>query len=126
MIMDRIEKVRKLQELKKEFRPEFINRIDDIIVFHKLTDEDIGQIIEIMLKQVQNRLNQQEYSVEIDKSVKDLVAKKGIDANYGARPLKRAIQSNVEDKIAEAILDGKIIPKKQAKIVAENDEIIVK
>ena len=114
-----------MAELKKQFRPEFINRIDDIIVFHKLIDEDIKQIIEIMLKQVQNRLKEQEYNVEIDNSVKELVAKKGIDTNYGARPLKRAIQSNVEDKIAEAILDGKIIPKKQVKIVAENDEIKV-
>ena len=115
-----------MAELKKQFRPEFINRIDDIIVFHKLTEEDVKQIIEIMLRQVQNRLKDQDYIVEIDDSVKELVAKKGIDTNYGARPLKRAIQSNVEDKIAEAILDGKIIPKKQAKIVAENDEIIVK
>ena len=114
-----------MAELKKQFRPEFINRIDDIIVFHKLTDEDIGQIIEIMLKQVQKRLKVQEYNVEIDKSVKDLVAKKGIDTNYGARPLKRAIQSNVEDKIAEAILDGKIIPHKKVKIIAENDEVKV-
>ena len=114
-----------MSELKKQFRPEFINRIDDIIVFHKLTDEDIGQIIEIMLKQVQKRLKEQEYDVEIDSSVKELVAKKGVDANYGARPLKRAIQSNVEDKIAEAILDGKIAPHKKAKIVAENDEIKV-
>ena len=114
-----------MSELKKQFRPEFINRIDDIIVFHKLTDEDISQIIDIMLKQVQKRLQEQEYSVEIDSSVKDLVAKKGIDTNYGARPLKRAIQSNVEDKIAEAILDGKIIPHKKVKIVAENDEIKV-
>ena len=114
-----------MAELKKQFRPEFINRIDDIIVFHKLTNDDIGKIIEIMLKQVKERLSEQEYDVEIDKSVKDLVAKKGIDANYGARPLKRAIQSNVEDKIAEAILDGKIIPHKKAKIYAENDEIKV-
>ena len=114
-----------MAELKKQFRPEFINRIDDIIVFHKLTEEDVKQIIEIMLRQVQNRLKMQEYTVEIDESVKELVAKKGIDTNYGARPLKRAIQSNVEDKIAEAILDGKIIPKKQIKIVAENDEIKV-
>ena len=112
-------------ELKKEFRPEFINRIDDIIVFHKLTKEDIGQIIDIMLKQVEKRLREQEYDIEFDKSVKDLVAKKGIDTNYGARPLKRAIQSNVEDKLAEAILDGKIIPHKKAKIIAENDEIKV-
>ena len=63
--------------------------------------------------------------METDSSVKDLVAKKGVDANYGARPLKRAIQSNVEDKIAEAILDGKILPHKKAKIVAENEEIKV-
>ena len=114
-----------MAELKKQFRPEFINRIDDIIVFHKLTDDDIGKIIEIMLKQVQKRLKEQEYDVEIDSSVKDLVAKKGIDVNYGARPLKRAIQSNVEDKIAEAILDGKIVPHKKAKIIAENDEVKV-
>ena len=114
-----------MAELKKQFRPEFINRIDDIIVFHKLTEEDINQIIEIMLKQVQKRLKEQEYEVEFDSSVKELVAKKGIDTNYGARPLKRAIQSNVEDKIAEAILDGKIIPYKKVKILAENEEIKV-
>ena len=112
-----------MAELKKEFRPEFINRIDDIIVFHKLTKEDIDQIIDIMLNQVKKRLSEQEYNVEIDKSVKDLVAKKGIDTNYGARPLKRAIQSVVEDKIAEAILDGKVVPHKKVKILAENDEI---
>ncbi len=114
-----------MAELKKQFRPEFINRIDEIIVFHKLNDEDIKQIIEIMLKQVQKRLKEQEYNVEIDDTVKELIAKKGIDTNYGARPLKRAIQSNVEDRIAEAILDGKIIPHKKAKIVAENDEVKV-
>ena len=112
-----------MAELKKQFRPEFINRIDDIIVFHKLTDEDIKQIIDIMLRQVQKRLKEQEYNVEIDNSVKELIAKKGVDNNYGARPLKRAIQSIVEDKIAEAILDGKIIPHKKVKIIAENDEV---
>ena len=75
---------------------------------------------------MKKRLSEQEYEVQIDTSVKDLVAKKGIDTNYGARPLKRAIQSNVEDKIAEAILDGKIIPHKEVTIYAENDEIKVK
>ena len=112
-----------MTELKKQFRPEFINRIDDIIVFHKLTDTDIKQIIEIMLKQVQTRLKEQNYIVEIDDSVKELVAEKGIDTNYGARPLKRAIQSNVEDKIAQAILDKKIIPNKSSKIIVKNNEI---
>ena len=115
-----------MAELKKQFRPEFINRIDDIIVFHKLTNKKKKKKKKIMLKQVQKRLKEQEYEVEIDSSVKELVAKKGIDTNYGARPLKRAIQSNVEDKIAEAILDGKIIPHKKATIYAENEEVKVK
>ena len=110
-------------ELKKQFRPEFINRIDEIIVFHKLNDNDIKQIIEIMLKQVQNRLKQQEITIEFAEEIKEYIAKKGIDTNYGARPLRRAIQSNIEDKIAEAILDGIVIPMKEATMTIENDEV---
>ena len=113
-------------ELKKQFRPEFINRIDDIIVFHKLENEDIKKIIEIMLKQVEKRLKVQNIDIEIDESVKELIAKKGVDNNYGARPLRRAIQNMLEDKIAEAILDGVIKPKKKAKAIVEKDEIIIK
>ena len=113
-------------ELKKQFRPEFINRIDEIIVFHKLNDEDIKQIINIMLKQVQNRLKENEISIEFDDTVKEYIAKKGMDNNYGARPLKRAIQSNIEDKIAEAILDGAVVQNKKAKILVEDDEVKIK
>jgi ATP-dependent Clp protease ATP-binding subunit ClpC len=112
-----------LAELKKEFRPEFINRIDEIIVFHKLVDEEIKQIIDIMLKQVQKRLNEQNMKIEIDDSVKELILKKGIDTNYGARPLRRAIQSMLEDRIAEAILDGIVKPGETVKAVAKNDKI---
>ena len=112
-----------MSELKKQFRPEFINRIDEIIVFHKLNEEDIKQIIDIMLKQVQNRLKENDISIDFDETVKEYISKKGIDINYGARPLKRAIQSNIEDKIAEAILDGKVLPKKKAKMTVENEEI---
>ena len=115
-----------MEELKKEFRPEFLNRIDEIIVFHKLSDEEISQIIDIMLKQVEDRMKDNSIIVNIDKSVKELIAKKGIDINYGARPLRRAIQSTVEDKIAEAILDGKIKPNKKATLIVENDEVKVK
>ena len=115
-----------LAELKKQFRPEFINRIDDIIVFHKLGKEDISKIMEIMLKQVQKRLELQNYEVEIDDSAKELIAKKGVDTNYGARPLRRAIQNMLEDKIAEAILDGIIKPGKKAIATAKEDEIIIK
>ena len=112
-----------LTELKKEFRPEFINRIDEIIVFHKLIPEEINQIIEIMLKQVQKRMEEQNIQIEIDESVKELISKKGIDTNYGARPLRRAIQSMLEDKIAESILDGIVKPGKLAKAIAKDDRI---
>ena len=115
-----------LAELKKQFRPEFINRIDDIIVFHKLNNEDINKIMEIMLKQVQKRLELQNYKVEIDDSAKELIAKKGVDNNYGARPLRRSIQNMLEDKIAEAILDGIIKPGKKAIATVKDDEIIIK
>ena len=115
-----------LAELKKQFRPEFINRIDDIIVFHKLNNEDINKIMEIMLKQVQKRLELQNYKVGIDDSAKELIAKKGVDNNYGARPLRRSIQNMLEDKIAEAILDGIIKPGKKAVATAKDDEIVIK
>ncbi|MGN1300367.1 MAG: ATP-dependent Clp protease ATP-binding subunit [Clostridia bacterium] len=113
-------------ELKKQFRPELINRIDDIIVFHKLENEDVKKIIEIMLSQVTKRLEKQDIKIEIDNSVKDLIAKKGVDNNYGARPLRRAIQNMLEDKIAEAILDGVVKTGKKAKAIVENDEIVIK
>ena len=112
-------------ELKKQFRPEFINRIDEIIVFHKLNDEDIKQIIDIMLNQVTKRMKAKDIELEIDDSVKELIAKKGVDTNYGARPLKRAIQNILEDIIAEEILDGNIKPNKKAVIKAENEKIVI-
>ena len=112
-------------ELKKQFRPEFINRIDEIIVFHKLNEEDIKQIIDIMLNQVTKRMAEKSYKFEIDNSVKELIAKKGVDTDYGARPLKRAIQNILEDKIAEEILNGNIKPNKKAVIKAEDDKIVI-
>ena len=115
-----------MAELKREFRPEFINRIDEIIVFHKLNEDEIMQIIDILLKQVEKRLKQNDYEVRIDESVKKLIAKKGFDANYGARPLRRAIQSYVEDVISEAILNGNVRIDKPAVIVADDEKCIVK
>ena len=96
-----------MAELKKELKPEFLNRIDEIIVFHKLNDEEIGKIVEIMLKQVQNRLKEQYYIVEFKSNLKDFIAKQGINKSFGARPLKRTIQNLVEDKLAEEILRRK-------------------
>lgn len=105
-----------MAELKKELRPEFINRIDEIIVFHKLNDNDINQIIDIMLKGVVNRLKEQKYEIEFEPDVKEMIAKEGIDKNFGARPLRRTIQNLIEDKLAEEILDGKLEKGKVNKI----------
>ena len=115
-----------MAELKREFRPEFINRIDEIIVFHKLNDKEISKIIELMLSEVKNRMKTQKYEIEFSPNVKDLIAKKGIDKAFGARPLKRTIQNLVEDKIAEAVLDGVIKKGKLAKVDCEGDEVVVK
>ena len=112
-----------MAELKREFRPEFINRIDEIIVFHKLNDEEISKIIELMLNEVSKRMKEQKYEIEFDEKVKDLIAKKGIDKSFGARPLKRTIQNLVEDKIAEAILDGKIKRGKLVKVTADDEKV---
>ena len=105
-----------MAELKKELRPEFINRIDEIIVFHKLNDNDISQIIDIMLKEVVNRLKEQKYEIEFEPDVKEMISKEGIDKNFGARPLRRTIQNLIEDKLAEEILDGKLEKGKVNKI----------
>ncbi len=113
-----------MSELKKEFKPEFLNRIDEVIVFHKLNSTQIRQIVDLLINNVKKLLKNQEIELKIDEKAKDLIAKKGIDDAYGARPLKRAIQTMVEDKIAEAMLDGKI--KNVAEITGEGEEIVVK
>ncbi len=98
-----------LEEVKRIFKPEFINRIDEMIVFHSLTKEDIKSIVSIMLSSITKRAKQQmNISLEIKEDIIGHIADKGFDQNYGARPLRRAIQSNIEDKLAEEILDGNI------------------
>ena len=114
-----------MEALKKELRPEFINRIDEIIVFHKLTDEEIDKIIDIMLKEVVGRLKDQKIEIELEPSVKKLIASKGIDKNFGARPLRRTIQSVLEDSLAEEILDGKLKKNKVNKIGIKDEKVVV-
>jgi len=95
-------------ELKKTFRPEFLNRVDDIIVFHPLEESHIRSIVGIMSNTLAERLEQRGIKLEITDEAKDFLARKGYDPVYGARPLKRAIQTMVEDNIAEIMLEGKI------------------
>ena len=95
-------------ELKKNLKPEFINRIDEIIVFHKLNDNEIEKIIELLLEEVENRLKNNGYDIVINRNMIEDIKKQGYDKNYGARPLRRSVQTLVEDKIAEKILNGEL------------------
>mgnify|MGYP004567922889 FL=1 len=115
-----------INELKKELRPEFINRIDEIIVFHKLEDEQILKIIDLMLDEITKTMKTKKYYIEFEPKVKELIAKKGVDKALGARPLKRTIRNLVEDKIADAILDGNVKKGEIVKIDIDGEEIVIK
>jgi ATP-dependent Clp protease ATP-binding subunit ClpC len=95
-----------MEEMKKTFRPEFLNRIDEVIVFHALTSGEILQIVDLMVSQVNARLTIQGMELEVSVEAKELMAKEGFDPNYGARPLRRAVQRMIEDPLAEEILQG--------------------
>ena len=94
--------------LKKAFSPEFLNRIDDVVVFNNLNKEDINQIIDIEMKNLLKRIGTLGYSVKISEEAKDFIAEKGFDAKFGARPLKRAIQKYFEDPLSEEIINAQI------------------
>ncbi len=97
---------RVMGELRNTFRPEFLNRIDENIVFHHLDEEDIKQIVGLMIKELSRRLEENEIAIEVTPEAKEELAKRGFDENYGARPLRRAIQRYVEDPISESYLRG--------------------
>ena len=98
-----------LEELRRLFKPEFLNRIDETIVFHQLTKENMHEILEILLKDINKRITEQMgMRLELSEKAKDFLIDKGYDKKYGARPLKRTLQNYLEDKLAESILDGKI------------------
>ena len=99
-------------ELKALFRPEFLNRVDDIIVFHKLTKEDAAKIAEKMLSTLKQKLQDMDIAMEFTKAAVEAVAEKGYDPNYGARPLRRVIQSQVEDPISGKMLEGAVTANK--------------
>lgn len=115
-----------MSDLKKAFRPEFLNRIDEIIVFKKLTREEIKQITSLMLESVKKRMQALDVDIEFDAKLLELIAKEGYDPSYGARPLRRAIQTDVEDFIAEKMLEGKIEKGTHVTLSAENEKVIIK
>lgn len=98
-----------MEEVKRMFKPEFLNRIDEIIVFHTLNKEEVKKIVGILLKDLTLRCkDQMGIELKVRDSVKELIAKEGFDPKYGARPLRRAIQNKIEDAMAEEILEGRI------------------
>ena len=98
-----------MDEVKRIFKPEFINRIDEIIVFHTLNKAQIGEIVDIMIRSVNKRMMEQmKLSIELDEDAKNYIVDKGYDVKYGARPLRRTIQNDIEDALAEKILETKV------------------
>ena len=110
-----------LESLKRTFRPEFLNRIDDIVVFHKLSEEHISQIVSLMLDRVAERLSERDIFITFSKEAEQYLAKQGFDDVYGARPLKRAIQHEVEDKLSEEIIKGSLKIGDHVQMVMEGD-----
>jgi ATP-dependent Clp protease ATP-binding subunit ClpC len=109
-------KTKIMGELKKVFRPEFLNRLDEIIVFHKLTKTEIKQIIELLLSRVRNSLSERELSLDLTEGAKEFLVEKGWDPSMGARPLRRAIQHYVEDPLADYVLRQQVEPGSKLKI----------
>jgi len=99
-----------LGELKNTFKPEFLNRIDEVIVFHSLRMEEMYSIVELLLKRVRTQLTEQQLELVVPQNAKDFLIEKGFDAQYGARPLRRTIQRLVEDPLAEGLLNGTFHP----------------
>ena len=108
-----------MAELKKHFRPEFLNRVDDTIVFHSLDEKELETIVDIQLARVERRLAQQQLTLEVDKSAKKFLAKEGYDPQFGARPLKRSIQEHLLDPLAMKLLDGEFKPGDRVRVTAE-------
>lgn len=113
-----------MEVVGKHFRPEFLNRVDESVVFHPLGQEHIKSIASIQLQHLSKRMEDNGYELEVSEKALDLIAQVGFDPVYGARPLKRAIQQSVENPLAKAILAGKVNPDKKVQLLVNNDRII--
>ncbi|MBD7912677.1 ATP-dependent Clp protease ATP-binding subunit [Clostridium cibarium] len=113
-----------MEELKRSFRPEFLNRIDDTIVFHKLTKEDMLSIVDLMLNSIIKRIKEKNITLEFTKSCKEFLLDKGVDLNYGARPLRRVITKEVEDRLSEELLRGNVSMGDSLLVSVEEDKLV--
>ncbi|MEQ8176350.1 MAG: ATP-dependent Clp protease ATP-binding subunit [Syntrophomonadaceae bacterium] len=119
-------KDRVLEQMKHTFRPEFINRVDEMIVFQSLSDEELKQVVELLLKELADRMKENGYELEVSEALKNMILQKGYDPKFGARPLKRAIQKLVEDAIAEEILKKTVNFGDRVLADVENDNVVIR
>jgi ATP-dependent Clp protease ATP-binding subunit ClpC len=119
-------KDRLLEEAKKTFKPEFINRLDDIIVFHQLSRPDLMTIVDLEVAKVLIRVKAKEVNIELETSAKEFLIEKGYDPMYGARPMRRAVEKFLEDPFAEELLRGNVKAGDTIRVVAENDKLVFK
>jgi ATP-dependent Clp protease ATP-binding subunit ClpB len=111
-------------ELKRQFRPEFLNRVDDLIIFQSLDEEDLSRIVDIQLEKLKKRLAQQQLTLDVDAAAKKLLAKEGYDPQFGARPLKRAVQERILNPLSLRLLEGEFKPGDKIKVTAKGDELV--
>jgi ATP-dependent Clp protease ATP-binding subunit ClpB len=112
-----------IQELRLNFKPEFLNRIDDIVVFHQLSRKQIRQIVDVQLERLREMLHERNITLVLDESARELLAREGYDPNYGARPLKRAIQTLIQNPLAVKLLRGEILSGETVKVLADGDKM---
>ncbi len=113
-----------MAELKRHFRPEFLNRVDDVIIFQSLDEEELSRIVDIQLEKLKKRLAQQQLTLDVDNAAKKLLAKEGYDPQFGARPLKRAVQEHILNPLSMRLLEGEFKAGDKIKVTAKDDELV--
>ncbi len=113
-----------MAELKQHFRPEFLNRVDDVIIFQSLDEEELAKIVDIQLERLDKRLAQQNLTLDVDAAAKKLLAKEGYDPQFGARPLKRAVQEQLLNPLSMKLLEGEFKPGDKIKVTTKDDELV--
>jgi ATP-dependent Clp protease ATP-binding subunit ClpB len=115
-----------MAELKRHFRPEFLNRVDDVIIFQSLDEEELSRIVDIQLEKLKKRLAQQQLTLDVDAAAKKLLAKEGYDPQFGARPLKRAVQEKILNPLSMRLLEGEFKPGDRIKVTVDGEDLVFK
>ncbi len=113
-----------MAELKRHFRPEFLNRVDDVIIFQSLDESEIELIVDIQLEKLKQRLAQQNLTLDVDAAAKKLLAREGYDPQFGARPLKRAVQEHILNPLSMRLLEGEFKPGDKIKVTTKAEELV--